>query len=73
VDDWVDALGGEQGVDLRVVALVLVEVVKDLIDGLTVVVLDVFEALPREGGTMLDDFSRLSMGIFSKICYFGTL
>lgn len=73
VDDRVDALGGQQRVDLRVVGLVLVEFVQDLVNGLTVVVFNVFEALCVEGGTMLEDFSRLSIGIFSKMCYFGTL
>lgn len=55
------------------VGLVLVEVVQDFVDGLAVVVLDVFEALHEEGSTMLEDLSRLSIGIFSKMCYFGTL
>lgn len=55
------------------VGLVLVQVVQDFVDGLAVVVFDVFEALRGEGGTMLEDFSRLSMGIFSKMCYLGTL
>lgn len=53
--------------------MVLVEVIEDFVDRLAVVVFDVFEALYGETGTMLEDFSRLSIGIFSKTCYFGTL
>lgn len=45
VDDWVDALGGEQGVDAGGGGGVLVEVVEDLVDGLLVAVLDVLEFL----------------------------
>lgn len=67
VDDGVDALGRQQRVDARGRPLLLVEVVQDLVDGLLVAVLDVLEFLSRGRGTMLEDFSRLSMGIFSKV------
>jgi hypothetical protein len=69
VDHGVDALRRQKRVDVRRAALVLVQVVQDLVDWLPVVVLDVLELLSGGGGTMLDDFSRLSIGIFSKKCY----
>jgi hypothetical protein len=53
--------------------LVFVEVVEYLVDGLFVVVFDVLESLSGAGVTMLDDFYLLSMGIFSKMCYFRSL
>jgi hypothetical protein len=53
--------------------LVFVEVVEYLVDGLLVVVFDVLESLSGAGVTMLDDFYLLSMGIFSKMCYFRSL
>ena len=44
-----------------------VEIVEYLVDGLLVAMLNVLEFLCKEATTMLDDFSRLSMGIFSKV------
>ena len=70
MDDGVDALGRQQQVNTRGCSLVFVEVVEDLVDGLLVAVLNVLEFLASEGGTMLDDLSRLSIGIFSKVWSF---
>lgn len=44
-----------------------VEIVEYLVDGLLVAMLNILEFLCKESPTMLDDFSRLSMGIFSKV------
>lgn len=53
--------------------LVFVEVVEYLVYGLFVVVFDVLESLSGARVTMLEDFYLLSMGIFSKMCYFRSL
>lgn len=70
LDHWIDPFGRQQTVDARRTVMVLVEVVKDLVDGLLVAVLDVPEFLSAKPRTMLEDCSLLSIGIFSEKCYF---
>ena len=58
---------------MRGTSLVFIEIVEYFVDGLFVVVFYVLEFLNGEGVTILDDFYLLSMGIFSKMCYFLSL
>jgi hypothetical protein len=70
LDHRIDPFGRQQAVDPRRTVVVLVEVVQDLVYRLLIAVLDVPEFLSRPPRTMLDDCSRLSIGIFSEKCYF---
>lgn len=69
MDDWVDSFGWEELVNPRWFWWVLVELVENLVDGLFVVMLDVFEFLGGGWGTIPEERSRLSMGIEFKIGY----
>lgn len=70
MNHWIDSFGWEQGIYLWRWNMILVKIIQDFIDWLLVVVLNVLEFLYEGRSTMFDDFSLLSIGIFSKTCSF---